>query len=133
MKGPVTPYRLTQLPTFRMMVKLPSSGQTENSKSRGRVCILGGMNRLSERKSEPMETLVVRSGRGPIIRCDISDAAGPEKGPHQITRPRIPATVNFNGKVEETVAGDGNSKISKGVFKGHFSINEIISNMQPEN
>ena len=55
MKRLVTPYRLAQLPTFRMRVQLPSSGQTENNKSRGRVCTLDGMNRLSERKSEPME------------------------------------------------------------------------------
>jgi len=60
MKRPVTPYRLAELPTFRRRVQLPSSGQTEKSRSRGRVCILDGVNRLSERKSGPMETLVLR-------------------------------------------------------------------------
>ena len=70
MKRPVTPYRLAQLQTFRRRVQLPSSGQTEKSKSRGRVLILDTMNRLSERKSGPTGILVLRSGRGPIIRCD---------------------------------------------------------------
>ena len=51
-------------------MQLPSSGQTEKSKSRGIVCVLDGMNMLSERKSRPMETLVLRSGRGPNTWCD---------------------------------------------------------------
>lgn len=69
MKRPVTPYRLAQLPKFRRKEQLPSSGQTEKSKSRGGVCILDGMNRPSERKRGPMGILVLHSGRGRILRC----------------------------------------------------------------
>jgi len=55
--------------------------------------------------------------------CQTWDAFGPDKGLLQLTRRHIPANLNFHGKTEGTVTGDDNSQISKGVFKGYFSIN----------